>query len=402
MSSPSSPSSRIPSAQPGLDGVTVLVVDDLEINRALITQILQRAGCGRVIAVGGGEEALAVMAATVPDCVLLDVMMPGMNGYEVCRHIRATPALAELPVIFQTALTDRQDRLDAFGAGGTDIISKPLEARELVARVRVHAANARMSRELRAYQARVESELADAWLVAKALMPHQETLAGLAAAGIDADWFIRPCTTIGGDLWHLWPLPDGRAAMLLADVSGHGIAAAVRAFGVHTLLLPPPHFIDDPVAVAAHLDRRLKLLRRDLPGLVAAVAVVLDAARGRIEWVSGGLRDAVLVREDGGVDLLNLSGLPFGLLESPPRQHREVAVAPGDRVVWFSDALIEHFPGDPPEEEVQAWVAERVREWPGGPGLAAHIGERFLESVESCGDDLLIVVTRMGVAKPAG
>jgi DNA-binding response OmpR family regulator len=85
---------------------------------------------------GSGEEALALIAQEMPDLVLLDILMPGMNGYEVCRAMRADPALAMLPIVMITALEDRDSRLKGLEAGADDFISKPVHAPELLARVK--------------------------------------------------------------------------------------------------------------------------------------------------------------------------------------------------------------------------------------------------------------------------
>ncbi|MCW5801722.1 MAG: hybrid sensor histidine kinase/response regulator [Deltaproteobacteria bacterium] len=113
----------------------VLVVDDSPQNRMVAVGHLEVAGY-RVTSVASGEEALAALALERPDLVLLDVVMPGIGGYETCRRIRATPELADLPVLFLTALGDRGTTQPAIDAGADDLLAKPFNHAELLLRIR--------------------------------------------------------------------------------------------------------------------------------------------------------------------------------------------------------------------------------------------------------------------------
>ena len=116
-------------------GPKVLVVDDVALNVKLLADLLAVKGY-RICSATSGAEALAVLAAERPDLVLLDVMMPGMSGYDVCRAIRADPANAMLPVVLVTALDPVEERAKGLDAGADDFLSKPVSQAELLARVR--------------------------------------------------------------------------------------------------------------------------------------------------------------------------------------------------------------------------------------------------------------------------
>jgi class 3 adenylate cyclase len=113
----------------------VLVVDDTPANVKLLSDLLTVKGYAVVTAVNG-EEGLAKVAAEAPDLVLLDVMMPGLSGYDVCRRLRADPATALLPVVLVTSLDPQQERVKGIEAGADDFLSKPINQPELFARVR--------------------------------------------------------------------------------------------------------------------------------------------------------------------------------------------------------------------------------------------------------------------------
>jgi adenylate cyclase len=113
----------------------LLVVDDMPLNLKLLGDLLTVKGYA-VTTAGSGEEALAKLAAEAPDIVLLDVMMPGLSGYDVCRRIRADPATALLPVVMVTSLDPHEERIHGIEAGADDFLSKPINQPELFARVR--------------------------------------------------------------------------------------------------------------------------------------------------------------------------------------------------------------------------------------------------------------------------
>ena len=116
------------------DDATVLVVDDLPQNVRLLDAVLTPRGF-RVVGVSSGEEALASLHEQVPDIVLLDIVMPGLDGYEVCRRLRKDPLTAFLPVVMITASGD-QEKIAAIEAGADDFVAKPFDQAELLARVR--------------------------------------------------------------------------------------------------------------------------------------------------------------------------------------------------------------------------------------------------------------------------
>jgi len=135
---------------------SILVVDDMPANIGVLLETLSKAGY-RVRVAPDGESALEQLQYSPPALVLLDVMMPGMDGFETCRRLRRLPGLEQLPVIFMTALSEIQDKVRAFAAGADDYVSKPFQHEEVLARVRVHLTR----RELECKLAQLNRELED-------------------------------------------------------------------------------------------------------------------------------------------------------------------------------------------------------------------------------------------------
>src|SRR6476659_7133947 len=121
---------------------TILVVDDTPETLGFLTDTLDHAGFTVLIATDG-ESALRLIDQITPDLVLMDAVMPGLNGFETCRRMKRNRTLGGLPVIFMTGPTETENVLEGLAAGGVDYVTKPLIVDELLARIRVHLANAR-------------------------------------------------------------------------------------------------------------------------------------------------------------------------------------------------------------------------------------------------------------------
>lgn len=127
----------------------VLVVDDSPETLAMLTAALESAGL-MVLVATDGERAIAAVGHAAPDLVLLDAVMPGMNGFETCRRLKRLPELADVPIVFMTGLKETDRIVEGLEAGGVDYVTKPIVIDELLARIRVHIGNARKSRSARA------------------------------------------------------------------------------------------------------------------------------------------------------------------------------------------------------------------------------------------------------------
>ena len=124
---------------------TVLVVDDSPGTLGVLNETLEDAGYS-VLMAQSAAAAMAVISRVPPDVILLDAVMPEMDGYEACRRIRRNPTMIAVPIIFMTGLTDSEDVVRGLEAGGVDYVTKPLQLPEVVARINVHLANARRTR----------------------------------------------------------------------------------------------------------------------------------------------------------------------------------------------------------------------------------------------------------------
>jgi two-component system sensor histidine kinase/response regulator len=165
----------------------VLLVDDTPANLGVLFEHLDEHGY-RVLVAEDGEEAVDLAERVGPDVILLDVMMPGMDGFETCERLKAQPQTRDIPVIFMTALTDTRDKVKGFRAGAVDYVTKPFQHEEVLARVRTQVQMRRLDARLRQQNARLESEVADRVSAEAALKEH---VAMLEAQNAELDAFAR-------------------------------------------------------------------------------------------------------------------------------------------------------------------------------------------------------------------
>ena len=139
---------------------SILVVDDTPSHLRLLWYVLSEQGY-RVRVVADGQRALESVRADPPDLILLDILMPGMGGYEVCRQLKAQPATCDIPIIFLSALDTTTDKVDAFAAGGVDYVAKSDQPEEMLVRVKTHLALRDLRRRLEAANRELERQVTE-------------------------------------------------------------------------------------------------------------------------------------------------------------------------------------------------------------------------------------------------
>jgi len=370
----------------------VLVVDDSRTGRSILERFMRWAGVGQVELAGDGAEGLAKLEHFGPDLLLLDVAMPVLDGREMCRRLRADPRFADLPVIFQTALVSDHDRVACFEAGGSDIILKPLNYGETISRVRLHLEKQHMLRELKSFRRRIEQDLVAARSMQLSLIPQPAEMEKVAArTGLSIEAFFEPSSELGGDFWSLMDLPGGRAGVLVADFSGHGIPAAINTFRMHTVLEQLRHEDLAPADWLAFMGARLKDLLP--PGQFAtAFFGVVDVAAGTLTYAGAGHPPPVLVTPAGPV-LLDASGVFLGVLGDPTYEQRTVSLPTGWGLLAYSDALVEspdRHGGMPGEDGVARFAAAAAAARPGE--RLPHVLEAFFAAGRRPLDDDLTAV----------
>lgn len=139
---------------------TILVVDDIPANLSMLFKALEGAGY-RVLIVTNGEDALVSATRQPPDLILLDIMMPGIDGFETCRQLKSNKTTRDIPVIFMTALNDTVDEVRGFEMGAVDYITKPVQLDRVLVRIKTHLTLRKLQKELQDKNAQLEEALAN-------------------------------------------------------------------------------------------------------------------------------------------------------------------------------------------------------------------------------------------------
>lgn len=317
------------------------MVDDAPVNRRVLRSILRQAQA-EVLEAEDGEAALALCREQRPALVLLDVLMPGLDGFAVCERLKADPATAEIPVIFLSALDRPDDKVRGLELGAADYVTKPFDPAEVLARVRTQLRLHELTAALYEKQRQQEADLRAAAEVQRALLPPPE----LRLPGLSAARRYEPAQTIGGDLLGVIPLGLRHVGLFVLDVSGHGVPSALVAAIAARNFAPEAGLVvradgtpAAPAEVLARLDGECPFERFER--FLTAAYAVIDVDTGRLRCASAGHPPGVLQRLDGTLDRLERGGGILGVGLGPYEQDERV-LEPGDRLFLFTDGLTEH------------------------------------------------------------
>lgn len=332
-----------PSYDDRILGSEILIVDDQQLNRDLLKQVLTKGGYRNISFAEDGITALEVVEAKKPDLVILDILMPRLDGFAVCRALRKNSSFDDLPIIVQTSLDSSDERHEVFEAGASDLIIKPFDHKEVLSRVRLHLQQ-RLNRQLRNnYIRQMETELAQAKALQVSLLPSDQELAALTEkTGLRCKGYYESSAQMGGDLWGLIPLSDNRVLVYLADFAGHGVVAAMDTFRLHTLMKLGSDSVDlaVPEEVMAWLNDQLKRSLR-LGQFATMFLCVIDPETAKLSYAAAAAPPVFIAREKGRIERLDTSGMPLGILASRDFTSNQIAFGPGDCLFAYSDALIE-------------------------------------------------------------
>jgi sigma-B regulation protein RsbU (phosphoserine phosphatase) len=317
---------------------TILLVDDTPDNLRLLSQILAERDY-KVRAATNGERALQTARLDPPDLILLDIRMPGINGFEVCVSLKLNGKTRDIPVIFISALDDVADKVKAFEVGGVDYITKPFQYEEVIARVETHLALRRLQLELERSNRRMTQELALAGEVQATFMPEQ-------MPEIDGWQFsvkLKPARQMSGDFFDMFTLPDDRLAILVADVVDKGVGAALFMSLSYALFRTfAQQHPGEPEKVFEAMNNHI-LHDTNANQFVTVFYGILDTDSGVMIYSNAGHPPPLIAAEGYGrmARWLANTGVPLGIMAESSWQRREVLIAPQDVLFLYTDGVIE-------------------------------------------------------------
>ncbi|MEO8189969.1 MAG: SpoIIE family protein phosphatase [Acidobacteriota bacterium] len=329
----------------------LLVVDDVEANRDLLSRRLRQLGHS-VTSVASGRGALDIIEKEEFDLVLLDIMMPEMDGYEVLAKLQANPARKHIPIIMISAVDEIESVVKCVELGATDYLPKPFNTVLLKARVHATLEKKRLRDREQLHTRSLEREMEIGRQIQASFLPERLP----APEGWEIAAYFRPARQVAGDFYDAFTLKSGRIGLVIADVCDKGVGAALFMALFRTLIRASSEFsepsfarLTDPAERAAARVTNAVARTNDYiarthgeSNMFATLFFgVLDPATGLLTYINGGHEPPILMTAAGDVTRLPPSGPALGLLPDQGFEVRCVQMRAGDLLLGFTDGVTE-------------------------------------------------------------
>jgi len=385
---------------PNQDQITsLLIVDDNPKNIQVLGSILAKEGY-KVYFAQNGLDALKKVQITRPDLILLDIIMPELDGFETCVRLKASPETQNIPVIFLTARTETEDIVKGFQLGAVDYVTKPFQKEEILVRIQTHLQLQQMQKQLEAQNTLLQQEihernlaLEQAWNTQLALLPQIET----NFSGIQLVAKYVPMDKIGGDFYDIVDLKDGKTGIFIADVTGHGVSAALLSSMISGLFRILSRGIDSPAKVMHRLNEMF-YNKKPLDKFASALYCIYSKEKQSLTYTSAGHPYGYIIRPETR-ELLTLKqaqGTLLGIHSGSEGlfQEKTIPLLPGDKVFLYTDGITDI--ANPQNELFESRELERFLMKKASLSIQELIGEIYAHVLEFSGkekfeDDITMV-----------
>ncbi|GAB6564067.1 MULTISPECIES: fused response regulator/phosphatase [Bacillus] len=336
--------------------MSILIVDDNPVNIFVIEKILKQAGYQDLVSLNSAQELFEYIhfgkdssRHNEIDLILLDIMMPEIDGLEVCRRLQNEEKFKDIPIIFVTALEDANKLAEALDIGAMDYITKPINKVELLARMRVAL---RLKSELNWHKEQEENlrnELDLATQVQRNLLssPLRENHIKIEASYL-------PSFKLAGDMYYWYKIDENRYGIILLDVMGHGISASLVCMFISSVLRETIKSLIDTELVIKDLNKYMTLLHNDnddIPYYFTAIYLVVDTEKGTIEYVNAGHPSGYVLVDEENVVELNRGSCAVGFFDEIKVEKTVIPFEKNAQIVLFTDGVLEAIANDEFESE---------------------------------------------------
>ncbi|MBZ0270497.1 SpoIIE family protein phosphatase [bacterium] len=329
----------------------ILIVDDETLNRKVIQWSLKRLGV-EFLHAKNGREAMDLLAERDDiHLVVLDLMMPVIDGFGVLEWLGGSERHADIPVVVNSALTDIDSVKRALSMGAYDYFLKPLSSDTLEVLLPTKAKNAmersQLMREVRRRRDALQAELASAVRFQSSMLPKREDFLPL-----HIDYVYQPSSGVGGDFFDALRLDESRIALFIGDVTGHGLKAGMMSLMVKSVFRELIVRHPDPATLVHRMNRTL-LSVFELGHYITGVYALFDLKRGTMTYANCGHPSPVRRMADGSTELLPGSGNFLGMLDDIQVDINEAPLTHGTRLLLFTDGVSEATDGEGRDLEVE-------------------------------------------------
>jgi sigma-B regulation protein RsbU (phosphoserine phosphatase) len=311
---------------------TIFIVDDDCTSLVMIEMLLQREGYITFVATEG-EPVLELALKKKPDLIVLDVNLPGISGPEVCRKLKENSITAEIPVLFLSAETGLQSKIDCFDAGGQDYITKPFEPLEVLVRVRTHL---RLRQAQNMYVKILSSKIDEISKAQQVFLPIDPAQIPEAKCAVH----FQQLGDAGGDLYDIIKVGEELYDYITADVCGHNISLALATAALKTLLVQNCTPVNSPADVLTIINKIIPSVLSE--GQYVSVSWVRINRRTKKAYIyNAGQPPVLYIPIDGPIQRIDKTGDIIGVFSDVKFEQADINVKPGDRFILYSDGFIE-------------------------------------------------------------
>ncbi|MBC8081429.1 MAG: fused response regulator/phosphatase [Gorillibacterium sp.] len=326
--------------------MSIMIVDDNPVNLIIIEKILKSEGYTDCIAVSSAYELFKYLRMDTReplersvDLILMDMMMPEIDGLEACRRIQQVESLKDIPIIIVTALGDSTKLAEALDAGAMDYVMKPINKIELMARIRVAL---RLKKEINWHidrDRRIHNELDLAKQVQLSVLSDPIKCGSIS---INASYY--PTSELAGDMYSWYHIDDNSYGIILLDMMGHGISSSLVCMFISSVLKDTITRLIDPELVINELNRYMsQLYNRDhfIHYYFTAIYMVIDTERQTIEYVNAGHPPGLLLMDGAKPELLDIGSCAVGFFDHINITKTIINYRDNARIFLFTDGLEE-------------------------------------------------------------
>jgi len=317
---------------------TILAVDDTPENLDVVKGIL---GSDYIVkAATSGPMALKIAEKQPPDLILLDIMMPDMDGYEVCRRLKENELTKDVPVIFLTAMDQTTDEAQGFELGAADYMTKPVNPPILKARVATHLALKSSMDQIRKHKDRMQQELNVGRDIQMSMLPVDfPPYPDRKEFSIHA--LLKPAREVGGDFYDFFFVSDDEICLVLGDVSGKGVPAALFMAVTKTMIKTQAADDSSPASIVTRVNEELSA---DNPAcmFVTLFVAIVNVRSGELRFTNAGHNPPYILRHDGKLDCLDQRHGPIiGAVEGVAYREDQIEIGEKDTLLLFTDGVTE-------------------------------------------------------------
>jgi sigma-B regulation protein RsbU (phosphoserine phosphatase) len=336
--------------------VSILIVDDNPVNIFVIEKILKQAGYQDLVSLNSAQELFEYIQFGEDssrhneiDLILLDIMMPEIDGLEVCRRLQKEEKFKDIPIIFVTALEDANKLAEALDMGAMDYITKPINKVELLARMRVAL---RLKSELNWHKEQEENlrnELDLATQVQRNLLSSP-----LREDHIKIEASYLPSFKLAGDMYYWYKIDENRYGIILLDVMGHGVSASLVCMFISSVLRETIKCLIDPELVIKELNKYMTLLHNEndnIPYYFTAIYLVVNTEDRTVEYVNAGHPSGYVLVDETNVVELDRGSCAVGFFDEIKVKKTVIPFEKNAQILLFTDGVLEAIANDEFEAE---------------------------------------------------